>query len=133
MLVPHRHHDQLSLAENLFNKKLRKGRIVVENAFGILKQSFQELQGKSDLDLTFFPDVVVCCGILHNILLRQSHDEVKEFLHLLDSEGMEVEDGDVGRIAPIARVVNEDVLATEGAQKRHDLGVYLTTRRRQQP
>jgi len=121
----------LSLAENLFNRKLQKGCMVVKNAFGIIKQSFRESQGVLELDIAFFPDMVVCCCILHNILLRQSHEDVEEFLRLLDSEGMEVENPDPLDIPPIAAFVNEDVPATEGAEKRHDLGVYLTTRRRQ--
>jgi len=130
MLVPHRQQQPLSLAENIFNRRLRKGRMVVENAFGILKQSFRELQGVSELDIAFFPDVVVCCCILHNILLRQSHEDVEDFLRLLDSEGMQKEDTPVFDAGPIAPFVNEDVPTTEGAEKRHQLGVYLTTRRR---
>jgi len=45
---------------------------------------------------------------------------------------MEVEDADVDDYIVIAPFVNEDVLTTKGAEKRHALGVYLTTRRRQQ-
>ena len=130
MLVPHRQEQQLSLAENMFNRILRKGRMVVENAFGILKQSFRELQGVSELDIAFFPDVVVCCCILHYILLRQSHEDIEDFLRLLDSEGMEVEAADAVDAGPVAAFINEDVPTTEGAEKRHQLGVYLTTRRR---
>lgn len=49
LMVPHKVVGNLSVSESLFNKKLRKGRCVVENAFGILKQSFRELLQKSDL------------------------------------------------------------------------------------
>lgn len=70
LMVPHRDGGQFSISETLFNRKLRKGHCVVENAFGILKQSFRELLGKSTLDVIFLPDVIVCCCILHNILLQ---------------------------------------------------------------
>jgi hypothetical protein len=40
----------------------------VENAFGILKQTFRELLVKSDLSITFLLDVISACAILHNHL-----------------------------------------------------------------
>lgn len=69
LMVPHGTYNQLTVAETLFNKKLRRGRCVVENAFGILKQTFRELLQKSDLSVTFLPDVIISCAILHNVLL----------------------------------------------------------------
>ena len=60
-----------SVLECLFNKKLSRGRSVVKNAFGILKQSFRELLGTIDLHVTFIPDVVVCWCLLHNMVLGQ--------------------------------------------------------------
>lgn len=77
-----------SVQETLFNRKLSRARSVVENAFGILKQSFRELHSASDLHVTLLPDVVVCCSILHNLLLGQSSDEVDRLLEMLQREGM---------------------------------------------
>jgi hypothetical protein len=62
---------QRSLLERLFSKRLSRGKSVVENAFGILKQSFRELLDVIDLYVTFVPDAVVCCCLLHNLLLGQ--------------------------------------------------------------
>jgi len=45
-------------------------RVVVENAFGLLKLSFHELHVKSDLDVAFILDVVMCYAILYNLLLK---------------------------------------------------------------
>jgi hypothetical protein len=39
LMIPHRNHRNSSVIESLFNRKLRRGRIVVENAFGIMKQT----------------------------------------------------------------------------------------------
>lgn len=61
---------------------------MVENAFGILKQSFRELYTASDLHVTLVPDVVMCCCILHNLLLGQSAEEVERLLAMLQREGM---------------------------------------------
>jgi hypothetical protein len=74
--------------ERIFNRKLSQGRVVVENAFGILKQAFRELKLYSDLHVTLVPDVVLCCALLHNILLGQSPEEVDRLLECLQREGM---------------------------------------------
>jgi hypothetical protein len=73
LMVLHKNVRNLSALETLFNRKLRKGKSIVENAFGILKQTFRELLVKSELDIVFLPDMITCCAILHNVLLRQSH------------------------------------------------------------
>jgi hypothetical protein len=88
LMVPHKQVQNLTVLETLFNKKLRRGRCVVENAFGILKQTFWELLVKSDLDVIFLPDVITYCAILHNILLGQSHGEVEQFMQVLREEGL---------------------------------------------
>lgn len=133
LMVPHRTHGQLTVAESLYNRRLRRGRCVVENAFGILKQTFRELLQKSDLSVTFLPDVILACAILHNVLLGQSHEEVEELLQVLRVEGLEGEvfdDGPVHGDGVDANAENvADVLAN---QKRTELGVYLSTQRRQQ-
>lgn len=133
LLVPHRGYGNLSISEALFNKRMRRGRCVVENAFGILKQSFRELMEKSDLHVTFLPDVILCCAILHNILLRQSHEEVEDFLEVLRTEGLQayIPEDDVP-LPDGPAIMSEDVTTAVGIQKRNELGVYLTTRRRQQ-
>jgi hypothetical protein len=74
--------------ERIFNRKLSQGRVIVENAFGILKQAFRELKLYSDLHVILVPDVVLCCALLHNILLGQSPEEVDRLLECLQREGM---------------------------------------------
>jgi len=39
-------------------------------------------------------DVIMCCVILHNILLGQSHEQVEQLLQILQQEGLCAEDGD---------------------------------------
>lgn len=67
-MTPYRDSGQQSILELLFNKRLSRGRSVIENAFGILKQSFRELLHITDLHIAFLPDVVVCCCLLYNTL-----------------------------------------------------------------
>ena len=72
-----------SVQERLFNRKLSRACSVVENAFSILQQSFIELLWISDLHVTFLPDVIVCCCLLHNILLGHNPKEVNRLLAML--------------------------------------------------
>ena len=75
-------------AHRLFSTKLRKGRLVVEHVFGIFKQMFRELIVKSNLNVTFLPDVIVTRSLLYNLLLGQSIEEVERLLEILQNEGM---------------------------------------------
>ncbi len=42
---------------------------MVENSFNILKKTFRKLLLKTNLHVFFLPNVVVCCCILHNMIL----------------------------------------------------------------
>lgn len=133
LMVPHKVNGQLLVSETLFNKKLRKGRCVVENAFGILKQSFKELLDKFNLHITFISDVILCYAILHNVLLRQSHEKVEELQQVLRIEGLEGEIVDEdGPSVDAGEAIHDDMTTVLGSKKRTQFGVYLTTRRRQQ-
>jgi hypothetical protein len=102
--------------------------VVVENAFGILKQAFRELKQFSDLHVTLVPDVVLCCALLHNILLGQSATEVDRLLECLQWEGMVLsvdDDGyveDEGAVQPMAEF-------DRGEDKRRELSTYLAFQR----
>ena len=127
LMIPHRRLSHLSLAKELFNRRLRRGRCVVENDVGILKQAFRELLVKSQLHITFLSDVIICCAILHNVLLGKSYKEVEELLDVLRREGLEGEVIDEG-IAPAdgANLHGDDVVNVPDAEVRHDLGLYLS-------
>jgi hypothetical protein len=58
-----------SIIERIYNKKHRRGRSVVENAFGLMKQSWREMLKKTELNVKFVPDVVLACCILHNMVM----------------------------------------------------------------
>jgi hypothetical protein len=134
LMVPHRNTRNLSVLETLFNRKLRKGRCMVENAFGILKQTFRELLVKSDLDVVFLPDVITCCAILHNVLLGQSHEEVEQLLHVLRREGLEGEViEDEGEPTENERPEAEAAPAVAGTELRSRLAMYLAARRQIHP
>jgi hypothetical protein len=96
LMTPHKGRGNFGILKNLFNRKLRRGCCVVENAFGLLKQTFRELLGKSSLRVTFLPDVILYCAILHNVLLEQSNADVEQLLEVLRLEGFQGEVLDEG-------------------------------------
>jgi len=124
----------MPIAESLFNRKLNRGRGVVENAFNILKQTFRELLLKSDLQVIFMPDVIFCCALLHNILLGQTNKEVERLLQVLRIEGLSREDvpEDV-ELAVEVEPVSDDVALARGIAKQCDLGVHMALQRNAQP
>jgi hypothetical protein len=56
-----------SVVEELYNKRHRRGRSVVENAFGLMKTNWREMLGKTSLSVEIVPDVLYACCILHNL------------------------------------------------------------------
>lgn len=91
LMAPHRRDSNLSLSNWLFNHKLSHGRLVVENAFSLLKLSFRELHGKCDLDISIVPDVVTYCALLHNVFLKESHEDVENLLQVLQREDGQIQ------------------------------------------
>ena len=67
---------------------MQHGRLIVENALGILKQCFYEFIQISNLRVSFVLDVVICCCLLYNLLLDQSTKEVKTLFDILRRKGM---------------------------------------------
>jgi hypothetical protein len=58
-----------TILETFYKKQLNQCRSVIENSFEILKKSFRKLLLKINLHILILPDVVVCCCILHNMIL----------------------------------------------------------------
>lgn len=82
----------------------------------------------TELHVTFIPNVVICCCLLHNVLLGQSPDEVARLLEVLQREGAlpEVDDD------PLLDPEHEATATVEFARadaKRQELAVYLGRRR----
>jgi hypothetical protein len=93
-----------------------------------LKQAFRELKNYSDLHVTLILDVVLCCALLHNILLGQSTEDVERLLECLQHEGMlpivddDLEEEEVGGGQPLAEF-------DKGEDKRRELSTYLAFQR----
>lgn len=89
---------------------------------------------KFDLHVTFLPDVILCCAILHNILMGQSHEDVEALMQVLRNEGMDAALLDEnGGARDEDNVVADDTPPRVASDKRRDLRVYLSTQRRARP
>ena len=84
--------NNLKMLEALCNRKLRRGRRVVKNAFGILKTTWRELLGKSKLSVVYMPDVITAYAILHNILRIQANEDLEALGVLVNNGGVEDDD-----------------------------------------
>ena len=103
---------------------------MVENAFGQLKLTFRELQQKLDLHVSFLHDVVTCCALLYNLLLKQSDKDLVQLLEVLRTE-----DAQHSQVAMEPTVEDDhDIgeggyLCVDNQRKRRDLAVYLSLHR----
>ncbi|XP_037931684.1 protein ALP1-like [Teleopsis dalmanni] len=95
IITPYKDNGRLTRAQNNFNRKLGSGRILIENAFGILKQRFRQL-------LCHF--IRVCC-VLH--YLANGND--LEFTFSEQSE----EDNDVNNQIPFRSSIVRDSICNE--------------------
>ena len=96
---------------------------MIENAFGILKESFGELKFTSVMQVTILLDVECCC-LLHNLLLGQFLKQVHNLLELLQREGMVAHVNDDANVEP-SSVGHPNDDFKRGEAKRCALGLYL--------
>jgi hypothetical protein len=59
------------------------GCFVVENAFGIIKKTFQELLTRSDLLVSFLPYVFTFC-LLHNLFRSQTKSSIQRMMRIIE-------------------------------------------------
>jgi hypothetical protein len=84
LMVPHKDDRPLSVVERLYNKRLRRGRRVVENAFGLLKMNWRVLLIKPDLSVNIILDVVCACAILNNMILSDRDVDVDAMIQIME-------------------------------------------------
>lgn len=75
-MVPYRDNGRLTQAQKQFNRRLSSCRIVVEHAFGIMKQRFRQLYHCKLHNLERCVTFIHACCVLHNIA---SDDDLQYF------------------------------------------------------
>jgi hypothetical protein len=73
---------------NYFNLKaftigLFHARITIKNSFGILKKMCRDFFIKSNLNVLFLLDVVICCRMLHDMIMNGKDEDVDELMFQL--------------------------------------------------
>ncbi|KAK9708473.1 DDE superfamily endonuclease [Popillia japonica] len=69
--------------EKIFKYRLSRARRIVENAFGILTNSFQVLQKDINLEVSKVQDVALACCVLHNYI---KHKDDQTYLKGIEFE-----------------------------------------------
>lgn len=74
LICPFKDNGNLSQKQRIFNYRHSATRMVIENAFGLLKGRFRRLKFFENNDLMFIVKCIVAAAVLHNICL-DNHDE----------------------------------------------------------
>jgi hypothetical protein len=64
-MTPFKEKGHHTILELLYKRKHKRGRWVVENAFGIFKKTFREFLTKTKLHVYFMLDAFTICCLLH--------------------------------------------------------------------
>ena len=91
LLTPFRNYENLPNQRKKYNDKFCATRVVIENAFGILKQRFLQLLRVELADVDRITKFVISCCVLHNICL-DGDDDVPEIA------GEIITDETIGRV-----------------------------------
>jgi len=71
IVTPFKDYGDLTEEQTDFNIRVSSSRVVVEQAFGILKSRFRYIRGIMRLrDVQFAARLVVACCVLHNVCIR---------------------------------------------------------------
>jgi len=75
LICPFKDNGNLTQNQKIFNYRHSATRIVIENAFGLLKGRFRRLKFFENNDLTFVIKCIIAAAVLHNICL-DNKDEI---------------------------------------------------------
>ncbi|XP_012521852.3 protein ALP1-like [Monomorium pharaonis] len=68
LIVPYRDNGHLTRVQRHFNSKLSSCRVVIENAFGCLKQRFRQLYHFKLRNIVRMVQIIHACCVLHNLI-----------------------------------------------------------------
>ena len=77
LLVPFKDYGNLSVKERKYNKQLSKTRVIIENAFGMLKGRFRRLK-YIDSNIENVHKIILAACVLHNICLMFATNNLEQ-------------------------------------------------------
>lgn len=119
LITPYRQDERISAKHSNFNYCHAATRVVIENAFGLLKQRFRQLSLLDFHDVDKITKCVMSCCVLHNLCLSEGDSE--EFG---GEETDEDSQEDLHSEAPYSE--NASGLRRQGKIKRDNLASSLT-------
>lgn len=113
LLTPYKDYGNLTRSQRIYNKKLCGTRVLIENAFGLLKLRFRQLMELQFYDVKKMSKFIMCCCVLHNLCidLKDSFD-VEIINELNHDEIFNIDD---------PQVLGEIELKRRGEQKRNEI------------
>lgn len=99
----------------------------MENAFGILKETWREFLGKIELNIVYLPYIITACAILHNMLRRQADEDLEAMGAMMDNNGPDDVDGYLdGEVYDACDdLLPQMTIRNHGESLRRSLGTYL--------
>lgn len=88
LIVPYRDNGHLTRRQRIFNQKLSSCRVIIENAFGCLKQRFRQLYHFKLRDIVRMVRVIHACCVLHNMA---NMEDLQLFERYVDDEQVDPE------------------------------------------
>lgn len=82
-MTPFKDNGHLTEDQKQFNYKISSTRMVVENAFGLLKGRFRRLKFFDNKNINFIVECVVAATVFHNIAVNMK-EEVNETIDVED-------------------------------------------------
>lgn len=110
LLVPYKDNGHLTRAQRIYNRRLSSCRVIIENAFGCLKQRFRQLYHCQLRDIVRMVRVIHACCVMHNMA---STADLEFFEAPIENEYPDM--AAVGQV----QVVNEEI----DLQREHENGV----------
>ena len=85
LIKPFSFSSSLTSEQKLFNYRISKGRVVVENAFGRLKARWRRLSKQIDMHIDNAPHIIAACCVLHNVCEVHKDNFDEDWLQELDT------------------------------------------------
>ncbi|KAI4455579.1 hypothetical protein MML48_9g00001474 [Holotrichia oblita] len=112
LLTPYRNYGNLNNREENYNKKFSGTRVLIENAFGLLKSRFRQLIRVDFHEVDKLSKFVIACCVLHNLCI-----DAGDFIEI---ESMEEEDNAIAIEEP-----DEVTLRMRGEAKRDRISAAI--------
>lgn len=84
LLTPYRNNGHLTNQQQSYNTALSGTRVLIENAFGMLKNRFRRLQCIDMIDIEYIVKTITVACILHNLCILNK-DDLPDELHANDN------------------------------------------------